>query len=93
MEPTSQFQILGISLVLGLLVGLQREVTHARLAGFRTFPLITMFGTLCGLLGLTYGPWIPALGFASILIIAIFGNVMALRAGNSWIPASQPKSP
>lgn len=86
MEPTSQFQILGISLVLGLLVGLQREVTHARLAGFRTFPLITMFGTLCGLLGLTYGPWIPALGFSSILIIAILGNVMALRAGNSLDP-------
>jgi len=83
MEPTSQFQILGISLVLGLLVGLQREVTHAPLAGFRTFPLITMFGTLCGLLGLVHGPWIPALGFAAILIVAILGNVMAIRAGIS----------
>ncbi len=83
MEPTSQFQILGISLVLGLLVGLQREATHARLAGFRTFPLITIFGTVCGLLGLTHGPWIPALGFASILILAILGNIMALRAGVS----------
>ncbi|RPI29270.1 MAG: MgtC/SapB family protein [Acidobacteria bacterium] len=83
MEPMAQFQILGISLVLGLLVGLQREVTHARLAGFRTFPLITMFGTLCGLLGLTYGPWIPALGFASILVLAILGNLMAMRNGKS----------
>ena len=27
---------------LGLLVGLQRERTDSRLAGFRTFPLITM---------------------------------------------------
>ncbi len=81
MEPTSQFQILGISLVLGLLVGLQREVAHAPLAGFRTFPLITMFGTLCGLLGLAHGPWIPALGFAAILVIAVLGNVMAIRAG------------
>ncbi len=83
MDPTSQFQILGLSLVLGLLVGLQREVARAHLAGFRTFPLITMFGTLCGLLGLSHGPWIPALGFAGILIVAILGNVMALRAGIS----------
>jgi len=83
MEPTSQFQILGISLVLGLLVGLQREATGARFAGFRTFPLITIFGTVCGLLGLAHGPWIPALGFASILILAVLGNLMALRAGIS----------
>ncbi|MFB3906585.1 MAG: MgtC/SapB family protein [Acidobacteriota bacterium] len=83
MEPTSQFQVLGISLVLGLLVGLQREVTHTRLAGFRTFPLVTLFGTLCGLLGLSHGPWIPALGFVSVLIVAILGNVMEIRAGVS----------
>ena len=37
---------LGIVLGLGLLVGLQRQRTDARLAGFRTFPLVTLFGAL-----------------------------------------------
>jgi len=40
------FSSLGISLGLGLLVGLQRERTDSGLAGFRTFPLITMLGTV-----------------------------------------------
>ena len=43
---------LGVSLALGLIVGLQRERTDAGLAGFRTFPLVTVFGTLCATLSL-----------------------------------------
>ena len=40
---------LGISLGLGLLIGLQRERTESRLGGIRTFPLVSMFGTFCGM--------------------------------------------
>ncbi|MDX1652748.1 MAG: MgtC/SapB family protein [Brumimicrobium sp.] len=41
---------LGISLGLGLLVGLQRERTNHVLAGVRTFTLISILGTLAGLI-------------------------------------------
>ena len=36
---------LGVALGLGLLVGVQRQRTDAHLAGFRTFPLVTVFGS------------------------------------------------
>jgi uncharacterized membrane protein YhiD involved in acid resistance len=55
MELSFLFQQLGIALGLGLLVGLQRESTASKLGGVRTFPLITLFGALCGLLALTAG--------------------------------------
>jgi uncharacterized membrane protein (DUF4010 family) len=67
MEP---FITLGISLGLGLLIGLQRERTEARFGGIRTFPLISLFGALCGLLAEIYGAWPIAAG-----IIAIFGTL------------------
>jgi uncharacterized membrane protein YhiD involved in acid resistance len=39
------FQSLAISLLLGGLVGLQRQHVEAPLGGVRTFPLITVFGS------------------------------------------------
>lgn len=68
MEP---FITLGISLGLGLLIGLQRERTEGRFGGIRTFPLISLFGTFCGILGETHGGWPVAAG-----IIAIFGTLL-----------------
>lgn len=68
MEP---FITLGISLGLGLLVGLQRERAEAHFGGIRTFPLISLFGTFCGMLGEVYGPWPIAAG-----IVAIFGTLV-----------------
>ena len=44
------FQNLGISLSLGMLVGLQRERSESVIAGLRTFPLITVLGTLAAML-------------------------------------------
>ena len=44
-DLATTFQLLAISLGLGLLVGIQRERVDAPLAGIRTFPLITLFGT------------------------------------------------
>lgn len=73
-DPTVAFQTLGISLVLGLLVGLQRERTRPGLAGLRTFPMITVLGTLAGYLAqqLPQGGWIVAAGvLAVVAIIAI----------------------
>jgi uncharacterized membrane protein (DUF4010 family) len=79
MDVATAFQTVGISLGLGLLVGFQRERTHALLAGVRTFALITVLGTITGMLALELGPWLVAAGFLAVAITAAIGNVMLLR--------------
>jgi uncharacterized membrane protein (DUF4010 family) len=44
------FERLGIALMLGLLVGLQRQHVESPIAGLRTFPLITVLGLLAATL-------------------------------------------
>ncbi len=51
------FAELGISLGLGLLVGLQRELAESRVAGLRTFALITLLGTLAAFVADRLGGW------------------------------------
>src|SRR6185295_442002 len=75
MELPEIFKQLGIALGLGLLVGLQRERTDSRLAGFRTFPLITMLGALCALLAGEFGGWILGAGLAALAVLIIVGNL------------------
>lgn len=72
---------LGVSLGLGLLVGMQRERTEPSVAGVRTFPLITMFGTICARLSAEYGGWIVAAGLVSLAGIVVAANMAKLRAG------------
>lgn len=72
---------IGVSLGLGLLVGLQRERTQARVAGFRTFPLVTLLGTLCGLLGQSFGGWIVAVGLLAVVAIIILGVIAEIKSG------------
>lgn len=60
------WQILGISLGLGLLVGLQREWSEPKAAGIRTFALITVLGTVCAMLSARYGGWILAGGIVGL---------------------------
>ena len=81
MDTSEVFYHLGISLGLGLLVGLQRERSDSRLAGFRTFPLITILGTVSSLLSLTFGGWIVALGLVALAGIIIAGNLAAQKTG------------
>lgn len=54
---------------LGLLVGLQRERVAARLAGLRTFPLVTLLGLLAG--------WTSPLAIAG----GLFGLAVLIAAG------------
>ncbi|MEO5957978.1 MAG: MgtC/SapB family protein [Opitutaceae bacterium] len=75
------FSRLGIALGLGLLVGLQRQRTDARLAGFRTFPLVTLFGALCGLLAAEHGGWVVAGGMGALALVIVGGNLPLLQAG------------
>jgi uncharacterized membrane protein (DUF4010 family) len=75
------FGRLGIAVGLGLLVGLQRQRTDARLAGFRTFPLVTLLGALCGLLAETHGGWVVAGGFGGLALVMLGGELPLLRGG------------
>jgi uncharacterized membrane protein (DUF4010 family) len=81
MEPT--FQQLGISLLLGLLVGLQREHANSGFAGMRTFPLITVLGTLSAMLATRFGAgWIVAAGMLGVVAIAVVGHVIQPRGND-----------
>jgi uncharacterized membrane protein (DUF4010 family) len=70
------FARLGVALALGLLVGIQRERTDARLAGFRTFPLVTLLGGLCALLSGALGPWILPAGLIALASTIAVGNLL-----------------
>ncbi len=65
------FQNLALAVGFGLLIGLQREWAQKPLAGIRTYPLLALFGTLCGLLADDFGSWMPAAGllFVSAMVI------------------------
>ena len=81
MEPsTLLLEKLGISLLLGLLVGLQREHVNHGMAGLRTFPLITVLGTVAATLGLSFGGWIVAAGMLGMVGVLIFPNLVRLRS-------------
>jgi len=65
---------LAIALGLGFLVGLQREWAAKRVAGVRTFPLITVLGALCAMLAGRFGGWEVAAGFVALAAIVVLGQ-------------------
>ncbi|MCL2349092.1 MAG: DUF4010 domain-containing protein [Planctomycetaceae bacterium] len=70
------FTQLGLSLLLGLLVGLQRERSKSRLGiGMRTFPLVTVFGTICGQIASYQG---GAMIFAGLICLTLIMIVPSL---------------
>jgi uncharacterized membrane protein (DUF4010 family) len=71
--------LLFLSAGLGMLVGLQREASNSQTAGIRTFPLITLAGTVCGLLAKQLGGWIIAAGLIAIAALLILGNLHRLK--------------
>ncbi len=75
-------RILAIALGLGLLVGLERERSESPLAGFRTFPLVTVFGSVCALLALEFGGWVVAAGLAGVAAATVVGNLGRYRVGD-----------
>lgn len=75
MADQSDFTILGVSLGLGLLVGLQRERSKSLLAGIRTFPLVTLLGTLSAMLAEPLGGWFPAAALLAVIGAIIAGNL------------------
>lgn len=79
------FEQLGIALLLGLLVGLQRQHSDSWLAGVRTFPLITVLGTLAALLdrAQTAGGWIVAAGLVALVAVVAVSTSLRARHGEA----------
>ncbi len=62
-----------LSILFGLLVGIQRERNEADRMGARTFTMLTLFGTVCGFLGKPMGYWIVGSGFFVTLGLVVLG--------------------
>ncbi|HSG46265.1 MAG TPA: DUF4010 domain-containing protein, partial [Longimicrobiales bacterium] len=72
---------LAIAIGLGLMVGLEREGVRAPIAGIRTFPIITAFGFLTGLLTDPLGPWVAVGGLLVTAGFMFLGNAQMARRG------------
>jgi uncharacterized membrane protein (DUF4010 family) len=82
MDVATLFQKFGLALGLGLLVGLQRERSASSMAGFRTFPLVTLLGTIAGVL--SNGSWmLAAAGLLAIAGLCVMANFIKLKAGET----------
>src|SRR5689334_13893426 len=77
METQRAFAALGISLGLGLLIGVQRERAGPRFGGIRTFPLIALTGTVSGLLSEWIGGWAVGFGLAAMIVATAVSNFVA----------------
>jgi uncharacterized membrane protein (DUF4010 family) len=75
------FEQLGIALGLGLLVGIQRQFAESMLAGVRTFPIVTVLGTLTAQVDreLESHGWLVAASLAGLAIIVGFEKSRILR--------------
>jgi uncharacterized membrane protein (DUF4010 family) len=73
------FQQLGLSALLGLLVGLQREHAASGLAGMRTFPLITLLGTVSAVLASEFGGWTVAAGMLGIVAVLAVAHLRRIH--------------
>jgi uncharacterized membrane protein (DUF4010 family) len=80
LEATLVLQRIGLAVALGLLVGMQRERARSRIAGVRTFPLITVWGTLSALLALRFGGAMLAAGAGSLAAVMVVENVFRDRS-------------
>ena len=73
----SDFTALGIALGLGLLVGLQKEWNRSRIAGVRTFTLITLFGSVTGMIARQFDEgWLIAIGGLSVAWLLGIANFL-----------------
>src|SRR5512144_161008 len=85
--PIEALVRLGGALLIGLLIGLDRERAEVRkhhpvFAGIRTFPLIALAGAVGALLIETTGPVVLALSFAAFSVLTIMAYYRTAAAGD-----------
>jgi len=76
------FASLGISLGLGLLVGLQRQRAGSSVAGVRTFALATLLGTVAMLLADAFGIWLLVVVLLAVAALVVARGAAAQPAGS-----------
>ena len=81
MDPQLQQLLIGAGL--GMLVGLQRERSSSRLAGIRTFTLVSLLGTLTAQLAGRFGGALVVGGVLAVAAAAVTGNLVAARNGEA----------
>jgi uncharacterized membrane protein (DUF4010 family) len=77
LDVRQSVEVLAVSLGLGGLVGLQRQQAESQIAGIRTFPLITLLGSISGLVALAN----PTIG-ATLIVTGLIGVIAASGLGN-----------
>lgn len=80
MTSGEAYQALAISLGLGLLIGLQRQWKASEIAGIRTFPLITLLGTLSVVTNDGSVGWLSGVGLLAIALLLVIANAAKIRA-------------
>jgi uncharacterized membrane protein (DUF4010 family) len=78
MDPLA-LQQLSVSLGIGMLLGLQRERTERSIGGIRTFPLISLLGTVCAMIGAVNGIWMVSAGLLALAALVVSANVLKNR--------------
>jgi uncharacterized membrane protein (DUF4010 family) len=74
------FLDLAIALGLGLLIGLQKELTESPLAGLRTFALVSLAGGVAALLAPYTTVWLIVAGLLCVVALMVTGNIVLLHA-------------
>lgn len=74
------FPALGTALALGLLVGIEREWANDRVAGIRTFALVTLSGALAALVAGSFGGLVIAGALVCLTVMIVIGNLASLRS-------------
>ena len=77
-EITVLFQRFGIALVLGLIIGVEREnVKSEAFAGIRTFPLISIMGCTGAMISQLFVSWVFAAAFVALAALVITAHMIA----------------
>ena len=74
-----------MALLMGLLIGVEREHAHKDLpwfAGIRTFPLITLLGFLCALAAQSGEKWMLPVGLAGVSAVAVVAYIVRCEGPN-----------
>ncbi len=89
MDPYEPLLSLGLAVVAGLLVGLEREqsapthkASESFLGGARTYPLVALTGALAALLGRHFGAPVVVVAFAAVVVFLVVAYVDTVRRGS-----------
>jgi uncharacterized membrane protein (DUF4010 family) len=86
-ELEALFARFGLALVLGFLIGLERERDKPLVfAGMRTFALISLLGAAAAFISESFtGPWLFVAGFAAMAAFATVSHMQGFEAGQIGI--------